>query len=87
MKIELEFPISPDEFYEAMEEAKRGNARPLRDLCQKERERFEVVVQKHPHYADGLVVVERLAVEGYLYQKLRGHIDASPEVSNLSPEG
>jgi hypothetical protein len=86
MKIELEFPISPDEFAEAMEAAGRGNARPLRDLCQKERERFETVVRQHPHYSDGLVTVERLAVEGYLYQKLRGHLDAAPEVSNLPPE-
>lgn len=87
MKIELEFPISLDEFYEAMEAAGRGNASPLRDLCRKERERFEAVARKHPHYADGLVTVERLAVEGYIYQKLRGHIDAAPEVSNLPSEG
>jgi len=28
---------------------------------------------------DGLVIIEKRAVEGYLYQKLRGHIDAAPE--------
>lgn len=83
MKLELEFPFSDDDFREAIDEAKQGNAGPLRDLCQKEGERFEKVVRSHDHYKDGLVRIERLAVEGYIYQKLRGHVDAVKETRGL----
>jgi len=43
-------------------------------------------MRKHPDYADGLVKIERLAVEGYLYQKLRGHIDEKAAPSHLPKE-
>jgi hypothetical protein len=49
----------------------------LRSLCQKEVSRFEQYVQaEDPQFKDGLSRFERLAIEGYLYQKARGHIDA-----------
>jgi hypothetical protein len=49
----------------------------LRSLCQKEVSRFVDYVQhEDPQFRDGLAKFERLAIEGYLYQKARGHIDA-----------
>lgn len=86
MKLELEFPFSADDFREAVDEAKQGNAGPLRDLCQKESERFEAMIRCHDHYKDGLVRIERLVVQGYIYQKLRGHVDAAKEPRGLPPE-
>lgn len=74
MNLTLELPFTEAELQSAQEEAGRGNAGPLRDLCRKEVEVFEHLVREHPGYIDGLVRIERLAVEGYLYQKLRGHI-------------
>jgi len=74
MKLELEFPFSESELTEAKKESDRGNALPLRVLCRKEVEAFEASMVLHPDYSDGLVKIERLAVEGYIYQKLRGHI-------------
>jgi hypothetical protein len=49
----------------------------LRSLCQKEVSRFEEYVRaEDPQFADGLSRFEKLAIEGYLYQKARGHVDA-----------
>lgn len=74
MKVTLELPFSESDFSSAQEAAEKGNPGPLRALCQKEVRAFETAVKQHPDYADGLVKIERLAVEGYLYQKLRKHI-------------
>lgn len=87
MRIEISLPWSEDELHEAGEAAQRGNSGPLRALCRKEVERFEDVLRQHPDYADGLVKIERLAVEGYLYQKLRGHLDEKAAAHNLHQEG
>ena len=78
MKIELSLPFSEEELRVALEQADKGKSDPLRALCQKEVARFEQAARQHPAYRDGLVIIERRAVEGYLYQKLRGHIDATP---------
>lgn len=49
---------------------------PLKDLCRKEVERFhEYLVKFGGDYKEGLSKWERWAIEGYLYQKIRGHID------------
>lgn len=48
----------------------------LKDLCRKEVERFHQYLQKFGgDYAEGLTNWEKSVVEGYLYQKIRGHID------------
>lgn len=87
MQVEIYLPCSEDELHEAMTGAQNGNSVPLRALCQKEVERFETVLREHPAYRDGLVRIERLAVEGYLYQKLRGHLDEKASTNNLPEEG
>jgi len=87
MQTEITLPWSEDEMREASDAAQKGNAGPLRALCQKEVERFEEVLKTHPDYSDGLVLIERRAVEGYLYQKLRGHLDAKAPTNNLPEEG
>jgi hypothetical protein len=74
MKVELEFPWTEEELSAAVAEVRSsGKSDPLRSLCQKEVEHFEQAVTQHPDYADGLVKIERLAVMGYLVQKLLGH--------------
>ena len=87
MKLEIELPFSEEEMSHAQAESERGNAGPLRSLCQKEVARFESVMKEHPDYRDGLVKIERYAVEGYLYQKLRGHLNEKTEVNHLPSEG
>jgi hypothetical protein len=87
MKIELEFPFSEAELRSALQAVEEtGKPTPLRVLCQKEVSRFEATAKQHPDYADGLVQIERFAVEGYLFQKLRGHIDANPETIHCHEE-
>lgn len=86
MKTEIYLPWSEEELQEAMGKAQNGNSGPLRALCQKEVEHFEKVLQEHPDYRDGLVKIERLAVEGYLYQKLRGHLDEKAPTNNIFEE-
>ena len=86
MNCTFELPFTEAELSTAQAEAGRGNAGPLRALCRKEVEAFEATMKKHPDYADGLVKIERLAVEGYLYQKLRGHIDEKAATRNLPQE-
>lgn len=86
MKIELELPFSQEDLTQAKAQAETGNPGPLRGLCQKEVARFEAVMREHPDYRDGLVKIERFAVEGYLYQKLRGHVDEKTETSHLPTE-
>jgi hypothetical protein len=77
MKTEFSLPFAEKELQEALASAEQGNPSPLRLLCRKEVECFEAAIKQHPHYADGLVLIERRVIEGYLYQKLRGHLDAS----------
>ena len=86
MNLAFELPFTEAELVAAQAEAGQGNAGPLRALCRKEVEAFEATMRKHPDYADGLVKIERLAVEGYLYQKLRGHIDEKAAPSHLPKE-
>ena len=75
MKVELEFPWTEEEFLAAMDAVTTsGKSDPLRALCQKELDNFASVVRQHPDYSDGLVKIECLAVAGYLFQKLRGHV-------------
>ena len=62
----------------------------LRSLCRKEVERFEqYCTTVDPNFQDGsgFVRIEARIVEGYLYQKLKGHIDAHHESNLLSEEG
>lgn len=87
MQIEITLPWSEDEMNSALQEARKGNADPLRALCQKEVSRFEEGLRGHPDYSDGLVKIERFAVEGYLYQKLRGHVDEKTPTNHLPEEG
>jgi len=86
MDIALKFPCTDDEMKAAKDAAAQGNPMPLRLLCQKEVRRFEEAIRTHPDYRDGLVMIERRAVEGYLYQKLRNHVDASPSSNQPAKE-
>lgn len=61
---------------------------PLRDLCRKEVDRFNDYLQVYGgEYAEGLARFERFVIEGYLYQKLRGHLDDSKASGNALPHG
>lgn len=81
MKVELEFPWTEEELSSAIEAVRSsGKSDPLRSLCRKEVEHFERVIMHHPDYSDGLVKIERLAVTGYLVQKLLGNLK-KPESS------
>ena len=52
----------------------------LRDLCQKEVGLFEAYLRDYgKEYAGGLAKFERSAIEGYLYQKIRGRVGASDD--------
>ena len=63
-------------------EAAKGGPK-LLDLCQKEVEIFDAYLRKYGQtpegklYLDGLSKFEQLAIRGYLYQKLRGHVEQS----------
>ncbi len=61
----------------AVKELLNGDSKLLRNLCRKEAESFdEYLRQVDPQFKEGLARWELLAVEGYIYQKLKGHIDA-----------
>jgi len=78
VKVQVLMP-SGDGFNSAVMAAEKGNCEPLRSLCREEVERFEAYLKKSdPWFAEGLVPIEQRAIEGYLYQKLRGHMDAPP---------
>ena len=63
------------------------DSKALRSLCENEVELFDRYVRRaDPEFRDGLSRFERLAVEGYVYQKARGHFDAQENPSNLPPE-
>jgi hypothetical protein len=67
-----------------------GDSDLLRSLCRKEVERFEQYVNAvDPNFSDGqgLVRIEARVLEGYLYQKLKGHIDAHHQENLLPEEG
>ena len=67
--ISLHLPI------EVAKEVSKGGE-PLRVLCRKEVDLFDAYLKSQGgEWADGLAKFERLAVEGYLYQKIRGHLD------------
>jgi hypothetical protein len=55
----------------------------LRDLCQKEVDLFDAYLRSYgKEYAGGLAKFERSAIEGYLYQKIRGRVgsvDVEPD--------
>lgn len=72
---------------EVAEDAAKGG-KPLRDLCRIEAENFDRYLRNcgHPEYAQGLAQWERFVIEGYLYQKIRGHIDALDKTGNDSDE-
>lgn len=60
---------------DAAKEVFKGG-KPLRDLCRKEVEIFDAYLRSQGgEWVDGLAKFERLAVEGYLYQKIRGHLN------------
>jgi len=59
----------------------------LRSLCLKEVNAFEAYVQKtDPQFKDGLSRFERFAIEGYVYQKIKGNFDADTEENQLHME-
>jgi len=87
MRIELEFDAPQEEFDAAVETAAKGNAEPLRSLCRKEVESFEQYLKaSDPQFREGLAKFERMSIEGYLYQKLRGHLDAKKSQPGLPTE-
>jgi hypothetical protein len=59
---------------------------PLRSLCQKEVEIFDQYLRSYGRgYEDGLARFERYAIEGYLYQKIRGHLDETKAEDTATP--
>jgi hypothetical protein len=61
----------------------------LRSLCRREADRFDTYLRNYgDEYAEGLADWEKKAVEGYIYQKIRGRIDEqTEEVSDLPGGG
>jgi len=90
-KFTLTIEVSPDELGDHPDlKAVIKDPKFLRSLCRKEVERFEqYCTAVDPNFQDGsgFVRIEANAVEGYLYQKLKGHIDAHHEGDLLSEEG
>lgn len=84
MIVEFSLPFTAEEMAAAQDAVAKGNHLLLRSLCQKEVARFEMAARTHPDYRDGLVMIEKRAVEGYLYQKLRNHIDSSVHPEDVS---
>ena len=71
---------------EAVAEQVAAGGSPLLALCRKEVESFESMLRQHPDYRDGLTKIERSAIEGYIYQKLRGHVPDGYLIGNLVNE-
>ena len=88
-KFVLSMEASPEEMGDHKDiESLFGDTEHLRSLCRKEVERFEqYCTAVDPNFQDGsgFVRIEARAIEGYLYQKLKGHIDAHHK-GNLLPE-
>jgi hypothetical protein len=61
----------------------------LRTLCQKEVQRFEDYCRAtDPNFRDGgFAKFELRVLEGYLYQKVKGHIDAFHNPPTEEPHG
>lgn len=59
----------------------------LKNLCRDAVDTFDRYLRLavKGDYADGLVRVEKYAIEGYLYQSLRGHI-VPEEIESYIPE-
>lgn len=73
--------------FEGEDRPLEGKPAALRSLCQKEVNLFDSYLRRtDPQFRDGLSRFERLAVEGYIYQKARGHLDAQESPSNLPQE-
>jgi hypothetical protein len=75
----ITFKLVPDLSQATNEEtsALSNGGEPLRALCRKEVERFNQYLRLYGReYVEGLAHFEAIAIEGYLYQKLKGHIDA-----------
>lgn len=52
---------------------------PLRRLCRKEVEEFDVYMREHePNWAGGLAAWEKQILLTFLYQKMRGRLDGGP---------
>jgi len=88
MKIELDFAdFQEDELELAVSTADKGNSEPLRSLCRKEVESFDRYLRSvDPQFREGLAKFERMSIEGYLYQKLRGRFDAKKSQPGLPTE-
>jgi hypothetical protein len=89
-KFVLAIEVSPEEMGGHKDvESLFGDTEHLRSLCRKEVERFEQYCNaSDPSFSDGVgfVRIEARVLEGYLYQKLKGHIDAHHEGGLLSTE-
>ena len=73
--IEFEFKLKTDKATPEELAALAKGGELLRCLCGKEVDLFDAYLRQYGReYADGLAKFERLAIEGYLYQKVRGHI-------------
>ena len=86
----ITFTLTPDLSRATKEEisALSNGGEPLRDLCRKEVERFNAYLRQYGgEYADGLARFEQFAVEGYIYQKLRNHLDDTKTSDNAHPIG
>jgi len=90
-KFVLTMEASPDEMGKHEDvESLFGDSDLLRSLCRKEVERFERYCNAvDPNFTDGggFVRIEARVIEGYLYQKLKGHIDAHHQKNLLPEEG
>lgn len=74
--------------FEGDPEVLKAGSDQLRSLCRNEVNAFEAYVQRtDPQFRDGLARFERLAIEGYLYQKVKGHLDANTKADGLPMEG
>ena len=81
IRVELEGP-------EEEKEALRKGGDLLRSLCRKEVDRFDEYLKRYGHeYTAGLAKFERFVVEGYLYQSIRGHIDATNPQQTAADRG
>lgn len=59
----------------AVAAAIRDGGEQLRQIVSAEVDRFDAYLRNFGHeYVEGLARFERLAVEGYIYQKLRGRL-------------
>jgi len=84
VKVKVTLEGDPEE----VERLLRGGD-PLRVLCRNECDRFDKYLREAVGgtYASGLANWERFAVEGFLYQKLRGHVDAYIEEGRVPAGG